>query len=134
MCLWPCFFCASCITRWLSIGICTISAKCSASFWSPYIETLPVSFDLPLHFSPSQMQQLQATSIFSQSLALYKGIVRQYCKMYLLFHVCLDSYLACATYADRKTTSKAFLSQVTRSLLMIIGMTSFLSCRSFISR
>ena len=33
------------------------------SMWSPWLNLLPASFDTPLHFTESQLQELQGTTL-----------------------------------------------------------------------
>ena len=51
------------------------------SAWSPWLKLLPASFDTPLHFTESQLQELQGTTLHAAT--------RQVC-LSVCIHPCHD--------------------------------------------
>ena len=49
-----------------------------ASFWEPYINVLPQSYNTVLYFSPDDFQELKGSPAYEDALKQYKYVARQY--------------------------------------------------------
>uniref|UniRef100_UPI00358EE006 actin-histidine N-methyltransferase n=1 Tax=Myxine glutinosa TaxID=7769 RepID=UPI00358EE006 len=58
-----------------------------ASFWRPYLCSLPSRYDTPLYFSMSELHHFLGTQAMHDVLAQYKNIARQYAYFYRLAQV-----------------------------------------------
>ncbi|XP_003977480.1 actin-histidine N-methyltransferase [Takifugu rubripes] len=55
-----------------------------ASFWLPYIRTLPQEYDTPLFYEQDEVQLLQGTQAVQDVLSQYRNTARQYAYFYKL--------------------------------------------------
>ncbi|XP_036398245.1 actin-histidine N-methyltransferase [Megalops cyprinoides] len=53
-----------------------------ASFWLPYIKTLPSEYDTPLYYEEEEVQLLQSTQAIQDIFSQYKNTARQYAYFY----------------------------------------------------
>nr|XP_006632323.2 PREDICTED: histone-lysine N-methyltransferase setd3 [Lepisosteus oculatus]XP_015206038.1 PREDICTED: histone-lysine N-methyltransferase setd3 [Lepisosteus oculatus] len=53
-----------------------------ASFWLPYIRTLPSEYDIPLYFEEDEVHYLQSTQAIHDVFSQYKNTARQYAYFY----------------------------------------------------
>ncbi|XP_064178331.1 actin-histidine N-methyltransferase [Anguilla rostrata] len=53
-----------------------------ASFWLPYIQTLPGEYDTPLYYEEDEVQHLQSTQAIQDVFSQYKNTARQYAYFY----------------------------------------------------
>ncbi|XP_054718071.1 actin-histidine N-methyltransferase-like [Uloborus diversus] len=60
------------------------------SFWKPYINILPSSYDTILYFSLPELQELQGSPVLDEAFKLIRSVARQYCYFFQLFQN--DSY------------------------------------------
>lgn len=58
-----------------------------ASFWLPYIRTLPLEYDTPLFYEQDEVQLLQGTQAVQDVLSQYRNTARQYAYFYKLIQV-----------------------------------------------
>lgn len=58
-----------------------------ASFWLPYIRTLPQEYDTPLFYQQQDVQLLQGTQAVQDVLSQYRNTARQYAYFYKLIQV-----------------------------------------------
>lgn len=58
-----------------------------ASFWLPYIRTLPQEYDTPLFYEQDEVQLLQGTQAIQDVLSQYRNTARQYAYFYKLIQV-----------------------------------------------
>lgn len=58
-----------------------------ASFWLPYIHTLPQEYDTPLYYQQEDVQLLLGTQAVQDVLSQYKNTARQYAYFYKLVQV-----------------------------------------------
>lgn len=58
-----------------------------ASFWSPYIRSLPQEYDTPLYYQQEDVQLLLGTQAVQDVLNQYKNTARQYAYFYKLVQV-----------------------------------------------
>lgn len=58
-----------------------------ASFWLPYIRTLPQEYDTPLFYEQEEVQLLQGTQALQDVLSQYRNTARQYAYFYKLIQV-----------------------------------------------
>jgi histone-lysine N-methyltransferase SETD3 len=56
-----------------------------ASFWEPYINTLPHTYTTVLYFSAEDFQALRGSVAFEDALKQYKNVARQYAYFYKKF-------------------------------------------------
>eukprot|EP00953_Heterococcus_sp_UTEX-ZZ885_P036236 18683-Heterococcus_DN1.PRE.3 len=56
----------------------------STSFFSPYIDVLPVAFSVPLCWSIDELAALQGTQVFSRALRGLRACAQQYCYIHAL--------------------------------------------------
>eukprot|EP00953_Heterococcus_sp_UTEX-ZZ885_P036240 18684-Heterococcus_DN1.PRE.2 len=56
----------------------------SNSFFSPYIDVLPVAFSVPLCWSIDELAALQGTQVFSRALRGLRACAQQYCYIHAL--------------------------------------------------
>jgi protein-histidine N-methyltransferase len=56
----------------------------SKSFFSPYIDVLPVAFSVPLCWSIDELAALQGTQVFSRALRGLRACAQQYCYIHAL--------------------------------------------------
>ncbi|XP_071787980.1 actin-histidine N-methyltransferase-like [Asterias amurensis] len=61
------------------------------SFWKPYIDILPTSYQVPLYFSPDELQQLQGSPTYTDALKQHKNITRQFAYFYKVFQTHVDA-------------------------------------------
>ncbi|XP_072164182.1 actin-histidine N-methyltransferase-like [Diadema setosum] len=57
------------------------------SFFHPYLNILPATYSLPLYFNLAELQMLQGSPVYSETLKQHKSIARQYAYLYKLFSV-----------------------------------------------
>ncbi|XP_033123935.1 actin-histidine N-methyltransferase-like [Anneissia japonica] len=60
------------------------------SFWKPYFDCLPHSYSVPLYFNEEELNLLQGSQAYSESMKQYKNIARQYAYFNKLFHTSPD--------------------------------------------
>lgn len=58
-----------------------------ASFWLPYIRSLPQEYDIPLYYQQEDVQLLLGTQAVQDVLSQYKNTARQYAYFYKLVQV-----------------------------------------------
>lgn len=58
-----------------------------ASFWLPYIHSLPQEYDIPLYYQQEDVQLLLGTQAVQDVLSQYKNTARQYAYFYKLVQV-----------------------------------------------
>lgn len=58
-----------------------------ASFWLPYIRTLPQEYDTPLFYQQQDVQLLHGTQAVQDVLSQYRNTARQYAYFYKLIQV-----------------------------------------------
>lgn len=58
-----------------------------ASFWLPYIRTLPQEYDTPLFYEQEDVQLLHGTQAVQDVLSQYRNTARQYAYFYKLIQV-----------------------------------------------
>ncbi|CAK0754341.1 hypothetical protein CVIRNUC_002290 [Coccomyxa viridis] len=75
------------------------------SMWSPWLNLLPASFDTPLHFTESQLQELQGTTLHAATRVLNGNLERMWTK---LEPVCQDLLLD-AGHRQRAPSFQDFL-------------------------
>jgi histone-lysine N-methyltransferase SETD3 len=56
-----------------------------ASFWEPYINTLPHTYNTVLYFSTEDFQNLKGSPAFEDALKQFKYVARQYAYFYRKF-------------------------------------------------
>jgi len=56
----------------------------SNSFWSPYLNTLPSSYDTVMYYTPKEIELLKGSPAFDDALKMCKNIARQYSYFYSL--------------------------------------------------
>lgn len=56
-----------------------------ASFWEPYINTLPAAYDTVLYFSPEDFKELKGSPAFEDAIKQFKYVARQYAYFYRKF-------------------------------------------------
>ncbi|XP_022097966.1 histone-lysine N-methyltransferase setd3-like isoform X2 [Acanthaster planci] len=61
------------------------------SNWKAYINTLPNSYQVPLYFTPEELQQLQGSPTYTEALKQRKNIARQFAYFYKLFQTQVDA-------------------------------------------
>ncbi|XP_038075017.1 actin-histidine N-methyltransferase-like [Patiria miniata] len=61
------------------------------SNWKPYINILPSSYQVPLYFTPDELQQLQGSPTYTDALKQHKNIARQFAYFYKLFQMHVDA-------------------------------------------
>lgn len=58
-----------------------------ASFWLPYVRSLPQEYDSPLYYQQDEVQLLLGTQAVQDVLNQYKNTARQYAYFYKLIQV-----------------------------------------------
>lgn len=59
--------------------------RSTESFWKPYLDILPDSYNTPLYFTPEDLKYLKGSPALSDCISQYRNIVRQYAYFYKLF-------------------------------------------------
>ncbi|ESO94275.1 hypothetical protein LOTGIDRAFT_118649, partial [Lottia gigantea] len=54
------------------------------SFWAPYINILPESYNTPLYFTSDDLHQLKGSPVLGEAVSQYRNIARQYAYFYRL--------------------------------------------------
>lgn len=84
-----------------------------ASFWEPYINTLPTSYDTVLYFSASDFEHLKGSPAFEEGLKQFKYVARQYAYFYRKFqNTILKDYFTFEEYRWAVSTVMTRQNQV----------------------
>lgn len=84
------------------------------SFWRPYLDCLPTSFQLPLFFTMAELSQLQSSPVYYDALKLHKSTIRQYCYMDSLFRKAGHLNVPSFTYDDFRWAIAVVMSRQNR--------------------
>ncbi|XP_041468746.1 actin-histidine N-methyltransferase-like [Lytechinus variegatus] len=72
----------------VALAVFIISEKLKPnSFWKPYLDILPSSYNLPLYFTPDDIKLFKGTTVYGEFLKQYKNIARQYGYLFKLFNL-----------------------------------------------
>ncbi|XP_057661907.1 actin-histidine N-methyltransferase [Diorhabda carinulata] len=63
----------------------------SESFWKPYIDILPNTYNTVLYFTVDELLELKGSPTFEKALCINKCIIRQFAYFYKLFNTSEDS-------------------------------------------
>ena len=70
----------------VSLAIHVLLEKTSpASFWEPYINSLPHTYNTVLYFTPEEFQELKGSPAYEDALKQFKYVARQYAYFYRKF-------------------------------------------------
>uniref|UniRef100_A0A674NLZ8 protein-histidine N-methyltransferase n=1 Tax=Takifugu rubripes TaxID=31033 RepID=A0A674NLZ8_TAKRU len=91
-----------------------------ASFWLPYIRTLPQEYDTPLFYEQDEVQLLQGTQAVQDVLSQYRNTARQYAYFYKLIQITTgynleDDRCECVALQDYKKNEQIYIFYGTRS-------------------
>lgn len=64
------------------------------SFWKPYLDALPSSYDTVMYFSPDEITELKGSPAFDDALKMCRNIARQYSYFYSLLQKSVDPTLS----------------------------------------
>uniref|UniRef100_A0A7N6F9L5 protein-histidine N-methyltransferase n=1 Tax=Anabas testudineus TaxID=64144 RepID=A0A7N6F9L5_ANATE len=92
----------------------------SASFWLPYIRSLPQEYDTPLYYQQEEVQLLLGTQAVQDVLNQYKNTARQYAYFYKLVQITTgynleDDRCECVALQDYKENEQIYIFYGTRS-------------------
>uniref|UniRef100_A0AAX7TYD8 protein-histidine N-methyltransferase n=1 Tax=Astatotilapia calliptera TaxID=8154 RepID=A0AAX7TYD8_ASTCA len=91
-----------------------------ASFWLPYIRSLPQEYDIPLYYQQEDVQLLLGTQAVQDVLSQYKNTARQYAYFYKLVQITTgynleDDRCECVALQDCKENEQIYIFYGTRS-------------------
>uniref|UniRef100_A0A3B3CJE1 protein-histidine N-methyltransferase n=1 Tax=Oryzias melastigma TaxID=30732 RepID=A0A3B3CJE1_ORYME len=91
-----------------------------ASFWLPYIRSLPQEYDTPLYYQQEDVQLLLCTQAVQDVLNQYKNTARQYAYFYKLVQITTgynleDDRCECVALQDYKENEQVYIFYGTRS-------------------
>uniref|UniRef100_A0A8C5HEI6 protein-histidine N-methyltransferase n=1 Tax=Gouania willdenowi TaxID=441366 RepID=A0A8C5HEI6_GOUWI len=91
-----------------------------ASFWLPYIHSLPQEYDTPLYYQQEDVQLLLGTQAMQDVLSQYKNTARQYAYFYKLVQITTgynleDDRCECVALQDYKENEQIYIFYGTRS-------------------
>ncbi|XP_035761729.1 actin-histidine N-methyltransferase [Neolamprologus brichardi] len=91
-----------------------------ASFWLPYIRSLPQEYDIPLYYQQEDVQLLLGTQAVQDVLSQYKNTARQYAYFYKLVQITTgynleDDRCECVALQDYKENEQIYIFYGTRS-------------------
>ncbi|XP_046444883.1 actin-histidine N-methyltransferase-like [Daphnia pulex] len=64
------------------------------SFWKPYLDALPSSYDTVMYFTPDEITELKGSPAFDDALRMCRNIARQYSYFYSLLQKNVDPALS----------------------------------------
>uniref|UniRef100_A0A672HE28 protein-histidine N-methyltransferase n=1 Tax=Salarias fasciatus TaxID=181472 RepID=A0A672HE28_SALFA len=91
-----------------------------ASFWQPYVRSLPQEYDTPLYYQQEDVQLLLGTQAVQDVLSQYKNTARQYAYFYKLIQITTgynleDDRCECVALQDYKENEQIYIFYGTRS-------------------
>ncbi|XP_067938844.1 actin-histidine N-methyltransferase-like isoform X2 [Watersipora subatra] len=69
----------------LSLHLLSERFKGSGSYWKPYLDVLPETYDTPLYFPPNEIALLKGSPTYEQSIHMQRNVARQYAYFWSLF-------------------------------------------------
>ncbi len=102
-----------------------------ASFWEPYINSLPQSYTTVLYFTQAEMEELRGSPTLEDALRQYKYVARQYAYFYRKFeNTMLKDYFTYDEYRWAVSTVMTRQNQVRRSISVLERLVLIILCSS----